>query len=245
VTLIFEDELTVRYQVQEMLRVERIFEEEGIQDELDAYNPLIPDGRNLKATMMIEYEDEAERRAALAKLKGVEDKTWVRVEAATVYAIADEDLERETEEKTSSVHFLRFELTAEMAAAMKYGVTVAIGIDHPHYSAALDPIPRRCARRSPPISPDQSRATSGPAFSPNHALEKPRAWLVPPSRHPFSCRSRPAPPAPSRCCAPARASRGRPSPHRRGVPGAGARSRAPGAPGNPSSAAPCTRACPR
>jgi hypothetical protein len=142
VTLIFEDELTIRYQVQEMLRVERIFEEEGIQDELDAYNPLIPDGRNLKATMMIEYEDEAERRAALAKLKGVEDKTWVRVEGCQkVYAIADEDLERETEEKTSSVHFLRFELTAEMAAAMKYGVTVAMGIDHPHYSATLDPIP--------------------------------------------------------------------------------------------------------
>ena len=142
VTLIFEDELTIRYQVQEMLRVERIFEEEGIQDELDAYNPLIPDGRNLKATMMIEYEEEAERRAALAKLKGVEDKTWVRVEGCQkVYAIADEDLERETEEKTSSVHFLRFELTAEMAAAMKYGVTVAMGIDHPHYSATLDPIP--------------------------------------------------------------------------------------------------------
>ena len=142
VTLIFEDELTIRYQVQEMLRVERIFEEHGIQDELDAYNPLIPDGRNWKATMMIEYEDEAERRAALAKLKGIEDKTWVRVEGCErVHAIADEDLERETEEKTSSVHFLRFELTAEMAAAMKYGVTLAIGIDHPHYSALLDPVP--------------------------------------------------------------------------------------------------------
>src|SRR5687767_1642579 len=123
VTLIFEDELTIRYQVQEMLRVERIFEEAGIQDELDAYNPLIPDGRNLKATMMIEYEDPEERRVALAKLKGIEDKTWVRVEGCErVYAIADEDLERETEEKTSSVHFLRFELTQEMAAAMKYGV---------------------------------------------------------------------------------------------------------------------------
>jgi hypothetical protein len=142
VTLIFEDELTIRYQVQEMLRIERIFEEQGIQDELDAYNPLIPDGRNLKATMMIEYEDAAERRVALSKLKGIEDKAWVRIEGCErVYAIADEDLERETEEKTSSVHFLRFELTAEMAAAMKYGVTVAIGIDHPHYSAALDPIP--------------------------------------------------------------------------------------------------------
>ena len=142
VTLIFEDELTVRYQVQEMLRVERIFEEQGIQDELDAYNPLIPDGRNLKATMMIEYEDEAERRVALSRLKGVESKTWIRVEGCErVFAIADEDLERETEEKTSSVHFLRFELTAEMAGAMKYGVTVAVGIDHPYYSAALDPIP--------------------------------------------------------------------------------------------------------
>jgi uncharacterized protein DUF3501 len=142
VTLIFEDELTIRYQVQEMLRVERIFEEPGIQDELDAYNPLIPDGRNLKATMMIEYEDEAERRVALSRLKGIEDKTWVRVEGCEpVYAIADEDLERETEEKTSSVHFLRFELTAEMAEAMKYGVALSIGIDHPHYSAALDPVP--------------------------------------------------------------------------------------------------------
>src|SRR6188768_3556814 len=142
VTLIFEDELTIRYQVQEMLRVERIFEEEGIQDELDAYNPLIPDGRNLKATMMIEYEDEAERRAALAKLKGVEDKTWVRVEGCQkVYAIADEDLERETEEKTSSVHFLRFELTKEMVDALKYGVTLSMGVDHPHYNATLDPLP--------------------------------------------------------------------------------------------------------
>ena len=142
VTLIFEDELTIRYQVQEMLRVERIFEEQGIQDELDAYNPLIPDGRNLKATMMIEYEDANERRTALSKLKGIEDRTWIRVEGCErVHAIADEDLERETEEKTSSVHFLRFELTREMAEAMKYGVSVAIGIDHPHYSAALDPIP--------------------------------------------------------------------------------------------------------
>jgi hypothetical protein len=142
VTLIFEDELTIRYQVQEMLRVERIFEEQGIQDELDAYNPLIPDGRNLKATMMIEYEDVEERRVALSQLKGVEDKTWVRVEGCErVYAIADEDLERETEEKTSSVHFLRFELTAEMAQAMKRGAAVAIGVDHPHYSASLDPAP--------------------------------------------------------------------------------------------------------
>ena len=141
VTLIFEDELTIRYQVQEMLRVERIFEEDGIQDELDAYNPLIPDGRNFKATMMIEYEDEKERRAALALLKGVEEKTWVRVEGcAPVYAIADEDLDRETEEKTSSVHFLRFELSDEMAEALKYGMTLSIGVDHPHYTAKVDPV---------------------------------------------------------------------------------------------------------
>jgi hypothetical protein len=141
VTLIFEDELTIRYQVQEMLRVERIFEEDGIQDELDAYNPLIPDGRNFKATMMIEYEDEKERRAALALLKGVEERTWVRVEGcAPVYAIADEDLDRETEEKTSSVHFLRFELSDEMAEALKYGMTLSIGVDHPHYSAKVDPV---------------------------------------------------------------------------------------------------------
>ena len=142
VTLVFEDELTIRYQVQEMLRVERIFEEEGIQDELDAYNPLIPDGRNFKATMLIEYEDVNERRGALALLKGIEDRAWVRVEGcAPVYAIADEDLERETDEKTSSVHFLRFELTPEMIETLKYGVGLAVGIDHPHYTAAIDPLP--------------------------------------------------------------------------------------------------------
>jgi hypothetical protein len=141
VTLIFEDELTIRYQVQEMLRIEKIFEEQGIQDEIDAYNPLIPDGRNFKATMLIEYEDEKERRQALSQLKGIEDKTWVRVEGcARVYAIADEDLERENEEKTSSVHFLRFELTKEMAEALKYGVGLAIGVDHPNYVASLDPV---------------------------------------------------------------------------------------------------------
>ena len=142
VTLIFEDELTIRYQVQEMLRVERIFEEAGIQDELDAYNPLIPDGSNLKATMMIEYEDVEERRVALSRLRGIEDKVWVRVEGCErVYAIADEDLERETEEKTSSVHFLRFELPADSAEAMRHGKAVSIGVDHPNYSAALDPVP--------------------------------------------------------------------------------------------------------
>jgi hypothetical protein len=142
VTLIFEDALTIQYQVQEMLRIEKIFEEQGIQDELDAYNPLIPDGRNLKATMMVEYEDVNERRAALALLKGIEDRTYVRVEGCPpVYAIADEDLDRETEEKTSSVHFLRFELTKEMVDALRYGVALSIGVDHPHYAAALDPVP--------------------------------------------------------------------------------------------------------
>ena len=142
VVLLFEDELTMRYQVQEMLHAERIFEQEGIQEELDAYNPLIPDGRNFKATMQIEYEDVNERRGALARLKGIEDRTWVRVEGCPpVYAIADEDLERETDEKTSAVHFLRFELTSEMVEALKYGMGLAIGVDHPHYAASLDPVP--------------------------------------------------------------------------------------------------------
>ena len=142
VTLIFEDELTIRYQVQEMLRIERIFEQEGIQGELEAYNPLIPDGRNFKATMMIEYPDVDERKHALARLKGIEDRVWVQVEGCEkVHAIADEDLERETEEKTSSVHFLRFELTDEMAASLKYGVGLGIGIDHPAYSAEIAALP--------------------------------------------------------------------------------------------------------
>jgi len=142
VTLLFEAELTIRYQVQEMLRIEKTFEEAGIQDELDAYNPLVPDGRNFKATMLVEYEDVEERRAALARLKGVEDRVWVQVEGcAKVYAIADEDLERENDQKTSSVHFLRFELAEEMAAALKYGVGLAMGIDHPAYEARLDPVP--------------------------------------------------------------------------------------------------------
>jgi hypothetical protein len=142
VTLIFEDQLTIQYQVQEMLRIEKIFEEPGIQGELDAYNPLIPDGRNFKATMMIEYEEANERKSALARLKGVEDRAWVQVEGlARVFAIADEDLDRENEEKTSSVHFLRFELSDEMADALKYGMTLAMGIDHPHYQAKLEPVP--------------------------------------------------------------------------------------------------------
>jgi hypothetical protein len=138
VTLLFEDELTIRYQIQEMLRIEKTFEDAGIQDELDAYNPLVPDGSNFKATMMIEYEDAEERKHALARLKGIEDRVWVEVEGCgRVYAIADEDLERENEQKTSSVHFLRFELTAEMTAALKYGVALGMGIDHPHYMASI------------------------------------------------------------------------------------------------------------
>ena len=140
-TLLFEDELTVRYQIQEMLRIEKTFEESGIRDELEAYTPLVPDGRNFKATMLIEYDDAEERRGALAKLKGIEDRVWVQVEGSQkVYAIADEDLERENEEKTSSVHFLRFELTAEMAAALKYGVSLSIGVDHPAYAASVAPV---------------------------------------------------------------------------------------------------------
>ena len=131
VTLVFEDELTIRYQIQEMLRVERIFEDEGIQDELDAYNPLIPDGRNFKATMMIEYADAEERKHALAGLKGVEDRVWIQVQGcARVYPIADEDLERETEEKTSAVHFLRFELSEEMAKSLKAGAALSMGVKY-------------------------------------------------------------------------------------------------------------------
>jgi len=137
-TLIFEDELTIRYQVQEMLRVERIFEQEGILDELGAYNPLVPDGSNWKATMLIEYPDENERRTRLAQLIGIEDKVWVQVAGSDrVFAIADEDLERENEQKTSSVHFLRFELTASMVSALRSGVTLAMGVDHPNYSATV------------------------------------------------------------------------------------------------------------
>jgi hypothetical protein len=141
VLLEFEDELTVRYQIQEMLRVERTFEERGILDEMDAYNPLIPDGRNLKATMMIEYPDEAERAVALAGMRGIEDRTWVQVGGHDrVYAIADEDIDRENDEKTSSVHFLRFELAEPMAQALKTGAALAVGVDHPAYVASVDPV---------------------------------------------------------------------------------------------------------
>ncbi|HYU69452.1 MAG TPA: DUF3501 family protein [Burkholderiales bacterium] len=139
ITLIFEDELTIRYQVQEMLRVERIFEEEGIHEELAAYNPLVPDGRNLKATMMIEYPDPDERSRRLADLIGIEDKVWLRVAGhERVRAIADEDLDRANEQKTSAVHFLRFELDEAMAQALKKGAGLAIGVDHPRYSATLE-----------------------------------------------------------------------------------------------------------
>jgi len=141
-TLLFEDELTIRYQVQEMLRIEKIFEEAGIQDELDTYNPLVPDGRNWKATLLVEYEDVEERKRALARLKGIEDRVWVQVdEQPRVHAIADEDLERENDEKTSSVHFVRFELTLAMIAALKSGAGLAIGVDHPEYTATLQPVP--------------------------------------------------------------------------------------------------------
>ena len=139
VTLVFEDELTIRYQIQEMLRVERIFEEQGIQDELETYNPLVPDGRNFKATMMIEYTDPEERQRWLAKLIGIQDKVWIQVRGfARVAGIADEDLVRENERKTSSVHFLRFELTEAMAQALKSGVGLCIGIDHPQYRTVLE-----------------------------------------------------------------------------------------------------------
>jgi len=139
VTLIFEDELTIRYQIQEMLRAERIFEDHGIEDELGAYNPLVPDGSNWKATMMIEYPDLDERRRMLEKLIGVEDKVWVKVEGhQRVYAIADEDLERENAEKTSAVHFLRFELDRAMVQALKRGAPVSAGIDHPQYNVTVD-----------------------------------------------------------------------------------------------------------
>jgi hypothetical protein len=141
-TLCFEDRLTMQYQVQEMLRTERIFEEQGILDELEAYNPLVPDGNNWKATLLIEYPEPAERARELARLVGIEHRVWVRVEGQPpVTAIADEDLERSTETKTSSVHFLRFELTPAMVAALKAGAGLAAGVDHPHYAARVDDVP--------------------------------------------------------------------------------------------------------
>src|SRR5580700_2860644 len=134
VTWLFEDRLTIQYQVQEMLRAERIFEPEGIEEELDSYNPLIPDGTNWKATLLIEFPDEQERRLELSKLKGIEDRCWVQVSGQErVFAIADEDLERENDEKTSSVHFLRFELTPAMIMALRGGAPLGVGVDHDHY----------------------------------------------------------------------------------------------------------------
>ncbi|OFZ68655.1 MAG: hypothetical protein A2V79_09695 [Betaproteobacteria bacterium RBG_16_56_24] len=142
VTLIFEDEKTVRYQVQEMLRAEKIFDEAGIQNELDAYNPLIPDGSNWKVTMMIEYEDVAERRRMLTRLVGIENRVWVKIAGfERVFAVADEDLERATGQKTSAVHFLRIELTSGMTGALKQGAELSMGVDHPFCQAALDPVP--------------------------------------------------------------------------------------------------------
>ncbi len=146
-TLYFEDALTMQYQVQEMLRIEHIFETDGIRDELDVYNPLIPDGSNWKATFMLEYEDEKERKQALTNLIGIERGLWVQVDGfERVHPIANEDLERETEEKTSSVHFVRFELTPKMVAAAKAGSQVSMGIEHSAYNHCVNRIPKDIKR---------------------------------------------------------------------------------------------------
>lgn len=140
-TLQFENEATIRYQIQEMLRIEKTFEEAGIVDELDAYNPLIPDGSNLKCTQMIEFPDEDERKVRLSELVDIENRTYVQIQGYDrVYAIADEDLERANTEKTSSVHFSRFEFTAEIAKAIKNGAAIAMGSDHPNYNYRVDEI---------------------------------------------------------------------------------------------------------
>lgn len=140
--LLFESELLMRYQIQEMLRVEKIFDEEGIQDELGAYNPLVPDGSNFKATMMLEYPNEADRRIALAKLLGIEHKMFIQVEGQPrVYAIANEDLDRTTADKTSSVHFMRFELTPEMKKSLKAGAQMMVGCDHKEYPMHVETLP--------------------------------------------------------------------------------------------------------
>ena len=140
-TLYFENEQTIRYQIQEMLRIEKVFEADGINEELEAYNPLIPDGCNWKATFMIEYGDPGERAKALSNLVGVENKVWVQVnDFDKVYAIANEDLERSTEEKTSAVHFMRFELTAEMAKAVKENKDISMGIDYAGFDQLVNPI---------------------------------------------------------------------------------------------------------
>ncbi len=144
--LFFEDRLVMHYQIQEMLKAEKIFDAEGIQEELDAYNPLIPDGTNWKATMMIQYADVAERQQMLAKLVGIENGVWIRVgNLDKVYAIADEDLERATEDKTSAVHFLRFELTPTMIGEVHKGATISAGVEHDNYSVTVDAIPANVA----------------------------------------------------------------------------------------------------
>jgi len=141
VTLAFEDEVTLRYQIQEMLRIEKTFDDEGITDELEAYNPLLPDGDNWKATMMIEYTDPDERAQRLVELKGIEDRLYVQVSGCDrVYAIADEDLERANETKTSAVHFVRFQLAANMIDSVKSGHSIAMGVDHPAYNVRIDEI---------------------------------------------------------------------------------------------------------
>jgi hypothetical protein len=141
-TWCFEDYTTIRYQVLEMLRAERVFESEGIEDELDAYNPLIPDGRNWKVTLLLEFPDPEERRQALERLIGVEDRCWVRIsEMERVFAAADEDMERENDEKTSAVHFLRFELSDSMVEALKSGASLVLGVDHAHYRHSVGPLP--------------------------------------------------------------------------------------------------------
>jgi hypothetical protein len=145
--LFFEDRLIMHYQVQEMLKAEKIFDAEGIQEELDAYNPLIPDGTNWKATMMIQYADVHERQQMLAQLVGIEDKVWLRVgDMDKIYAIADEDLERATEDKTSAVHFLRFELSPAMIAEVHKGASISAGVDHQNYNVSVAPIADNVAR---------------------------------------------------------------------------------------------------
>ena len=145
--LLFEDRLVMHYQVQEMLKAEKIFEADGIQEELDAYNPLIPDGTNWKATMMIQYADVAERQQMLAKLVGIENRVWLRVgNHDKVYPIADEDLERATDDKTSAVHFLRFELIPAMIADIHKGSIISAGVDHENYNVTLDAIPDNVAK---------------------------------------------------------------------------------------------------
>ncbi len=145
--LYFEDSLTMQYQIQEMLRAERIFQADGIEEELATYNPLIPDGSNWKATFMLEYTDVAQRQEAVGRLIGIEDSVWMRVAGFDrIYAIADEDIERETDDKTSTVHFMRFEMTPEMVAAIKGGAALSAGIDHPGMTIEVDPVPEITAR---------------------------------------------------------------------------------------------------